>query len=55
MIKKTILLIAFYFVVPSVFLRAQAVRAWEEALVLPTYLVEPPEPNPIFFPRSWQS
>ena len=55
MIKKTILLIAFYFVVPSVFLRAQAVRAWEEALILPTYLVEPPEPNPIFFSgRAYQ-
>ena len=25
------------------------VRIWEEKLVLPTYLVDPPEPAPIFF------
>jgi len=30
-------------------------RVWEESLVLPTYLVEAPEPNPIFFSgRTYQ-
>jgi tetratricopeptide (TPR) repeat protein len=30
-------------------------RAWEEPLVIPTYLVGPPEPNPIFYTgRSYQ-
>jgi tetratricopeptide (TPR) repeat protein len=53
--KKTVLLIALYFVVQVSLLRAQAARAWEEALVIPTYLVEPPEPNPIFFSgRAYQ-
>jgi len=31
------------------------VRIWEEKLVLPTYLVEPAEPNPVFFAgRAYQ-
>jgi tetratricopeptide (TPR) repeat protein len=31
------------------------VRAWTELLVIPTYLVEPPDPNPIFFTgRAYQ-
>ena len=31
------------------------VRAWTESLVIPTYLVEPPDPNPIFFAgRAYQ-
>jgi tetratricopeptide (TPR) repeat protein len=34
---------------------AQSVRAWEEPLVLPTYLVGAAEPNPIFyFGRAYQ-
>jgi len=30
-------------------------RVWEETLVIPTYLVEPPEPNPMFYAgRAYQ-
>ncbi|MBM3294949.1 MAG: DUF5107 domain-containing protein [Candidatus Aminicenantes bacterium] len=40
---------------PSAGRAAEAVRTWEEKLVLPTYLVEPAEPNPIFFAgRAYQ-
>ncbi len=47
--KNTILAIALAVMGPAALLQAQAARAWEEPLVIPTYLVEPPEPNPIFF------
>jgi hypothetical protein len=34
---------------------AETVRIWEEPLVIPTYLVEAPDPNPIFyFGRAYQ-
>ncbi len=42
-------LLSFIFF-PGQALRAQsAVKIWEEPLVIPTYLVEAPEPNPIFY------
>ncbi len=40
----------FVFLLSDLLPRAQAqVRMWEEPLVIPTYLVGPPEPNPIFY------
>jgi len=47
--KKTILAFAFFILAQADFLRAQAARVWEEALVIPTCLTEAPEPNPVFF------
>jgi len=48
--KKIIILMVLCFIGRTTLLHAQSVvRVWEEPLVLPTYLVEPPEPNPIFF------
>lgn len=47
--KKSILAFALFLIGQAGFLQAQSARVWEEALVIPTYLVEPPEPNPIFF------
>ena len=49
--KKTVLAIALFFMAQAALLWAQAARVWEEPLVIPTYLVEAPEPNPIFFQR----
>ena len=34
---------------------AESVRIWEESLVVPTYLIEAPDPNPVFyFGRAYQ-
>jgi len=50
--------LAFFLValaLPSEGRPAGPVRIWEEPLVIPTYLVEAPEPNPIFyFGRAYQ-
>jgi hypothetical protein len=37
------------FIPALVSLAQTAVRAWEEPLVIPTYKVEAPEPNPMFY------
>jgi len=51
-----ICLFAIFLQVQAPLLHAQSgVRIWEEALIIPTYLVEPPEPNPIFYSgRAYQ-
>ena len=46
--------LALLFLYPTLGAQSE-VRAWTEPLVIPTYLVEPPDPNPIFFTgRAYQ-
>jgi tetratricopeptide (TPR) repeat protein len=55
--KKLAAFVAFVFALslPPFARAAETVRIWEEPLVIPTYLVETPDPNPIFyFGRAYQ-
>jgi len=59
-IKNKILVLLVFSVIVLNFrstrIRAQkAVKIWEEPLTLPTYLVDPPNPNPMFYTgRAYQ-
>ena len=59
-IKTRLIFLMFCTVIFLIFLSSQiraqeAVRVWEEPLTLPTYLVDPPNPNPMFYTgRAYQ-
>jgi len=54
-IKRFLFTAALLSVCGGISAAAQAARAWEEPLVIPTYLIGAPEPNPIFyFGRAYQ-
>ena len=54
-IKAALFVAAFVVLCPWPSVGQSPARVWEEPLVLPTYLVEPAEPNPIFYSgRAYQ-
>ncbi|MHC4462494.1 MAG: DUF5107 domain-containing protein, partial [Planctomycetota bacterium] len=47
--KKYFLVIVFVCFLNTIALGQSSVRVWEESLVLPTYRLDPPDPNPMFY------